>query len=322
MEFAEYLRAERERRRLRLDQVADKAPIAERHLATPERGDVRSWPGGMYTRAMMRAYAESIGVDREIALRQFERAVNQPAAPDDTPAARDESASPSRRWRPSRMLATAAAALVGLAIGVSLWRIAGADRPARAAAAEADQADRTMDTPVVEATRVEQPPAGEAVTAATGRSQRNGTARMDGIARVDGAARVERPLAREAVTATSGTAAEAPAARPRASEGHLVVRSTPPGARVTVNGIGWGETPVTIHHLPLGEKRVRLTMQGYLSQEAVVRLGPERPAVTVRLTLRERESSPKVSEGTSDGARRAGRTGRTILRRDRSAAVF
>ena len=32
-EFAEYLRAERERRRLTLDQVADETKIAQRHLA-------------------------------------------------------------------------------------------------------------------------------------------------------------------------------------------------------------------------------------------------------------------------------------------------
>jgi hypothetical protein len=57
---------------------------------------------------------------------------------------------------------------------------------------------------------------------------------------------------------------------------------------VTVNGIGWGETPVTIRHLEFGAKRIRLTMQGYISQERMVGLGPERPNGTARLTLRER----------------------------------
>ena len=39
----------------------------------------------------------------------------------------------------------------------------------------------------------------------------------------------------------------------------MMVMSTPTGARVTVDGIGWGETPVTIRHLPPGQKVVRLT---------------------------------------------------------------
>lgn len=262
-EFAEYLRAERERRRLTLDQIAGETKIAQRHLAALERGDVRNWPGGMYRRAMMRAYAESIGVDREFALQQFERAFDQPAAAHETPAERGERAPQSRRWRLSRMLVIAAAAGVGLAIGVGLWQVAGEDRPAPAGAGGVDLRAGTAAavTPAVETTRVEEPRTGEGPTA------------------------------------TSGTASEEPAARPLASEGNLTVQSNPPGARVTVNGIGWGETPVTIRHLPLGEKRVRLTMQGYMSQETVVHLGAGRPNANVRLTLREREPIAKESEG-------------------------
>src|SRR5918999_3071894 len=87
-DFAEYLRAERERRRVTLEQIADETKIASRHLEALERGDVRNWPGGMYRRAMMRAYAESIGVDREFALRQFEQAFDPPPAPSEpTPPA-------------------------------------------------------------------------------------------------------------------------------------------------------------------------------------------------------------------------------------------
>lgn len=36
-----------------------------------------------------------------------------------------------------------------------------------------------------------------------------------------------------------------------ASDGQLRVTSVPSGARVTVNGIGWGQTPLTIDHLLL-----------------------------------------------------------------------
>jgi hypothetical protein len=50
----------------------------------------------------------------------------------------------------------------------------------------------------------------------------------------------------------------------------LVVRTRPEGARVTVDGIGWGTSPVAIRHLPPGDKRIRVTKPGYGSSERVV----------------------------------------------------
>jgi PEGA domain len=52
----------------------------------------------------------------------------------------------------------------------------------------------------------------------------------------------------------------------------LVVTTEPAGARVTVNGIAWGVSPVTIPRLPPGDKRIRVTKEGYDSQERVLRL--------------------------------------------------
>ena len=52
----------------------------------------------------------------------------------------------------------------------------------------------------------------------------------------------------------------------------LVVNTTPRGARVTVNGIGWGTTPVTIRNLPAGVQRVRVVKDKYVSEERVVQL--------------------------------------------------
>jgi hypothetical protein len=63
------------------------------------------------------------------------------------------------------------------------------------------------------------------------------------------------------------------------------VISTPSGARVTVNGIGWGQTPLTIEHLPPGMKTVRVTRDGYVSQERFVDIRSNRPAVTLQVTL-------------------------------------
>jgi cytoskeleton protein RodZ len=64
----------------------------------------------------------------------------------------------------------------------------------------------------------------------------------------------------------------------------LIIRTQPAGARVTVNGIGWGESPVTIRHLEPGEKRIRVTMDGYTSSERSVMVD-EGTRETVRIRL-------------------------------------
>lgn len=257
-EFAEYLRAERERRRLTLEQIADETKIASRHLAALERGDVRNWPGGMYRRAMMRAYAESIGVDREYALKQFEQAFDAPPPSPEVAPPQPPPPVPAAftHWRPSRRhLLAIGTSVLTLAAAVIIWNLAGSLMRADGEVAGAAVAEPAPAVPTP--TRAIEPTA---------------TVKAGPVA----AARTQPP---EPI-ATTGSEA-----RPLASEGNLVVTSQPPGARVTVNGIGWGETPVTIKHLEFGQKRVRLTMQGYVSQERVVGLGPERPNANVRFTL-------------------------------------
>jgi hypothetical protein len=66
----------------------------------------------------------------------------------------------------------------------------------------------------------------------------------------------------------------------------MTVRSTPAGARVTINGIGWGETPVTIRYLPPGQKVVRVTKEGYESQQRIISVSDDSRSANVRVTLR------------------------------------
>ena len=66
----------------------------------------------------------------------------------------------------------------------------------------------------------------------------------------------------------------------------LVIRTQPAGARVTVNGIGWGVSPVTVRHVEPGEKRIRVTMDGYRSSERSV-VVDEGARQTVRIRLVE-----------------------------------
>jgi hypothetical protein len=54
------------------------------------------------------------------------------------------------------------------------------------------------------------------------------------------------------------------------SGSQLIVTSEPAGARVTVDGIGWGTTPVTIRYIPPGDKKVRVSRDGYAAAERIV----------------------------------------------------
>ena len=76
-----------------------------------------------------------------------------------------------------------------------------------------------------------------------------------------------------AVTPAAELAAGAPdvaAAVPAEMITQLVVLTRPEGARVTVDGIGWGTSPLAIRHLPPGDKRIRVSKPGYGSSERVV----------------------------------------------------
>jgi hypothetical protein len=66
------------------------------------------------------------------------------------------------------------------------------------------------------------------------------------------------------------------AGAPSSSITELVVTTQPAGARVTVNGIGWGISPVTIRHLTPGNKRIRVSKDGYIASERVLRVSEGR----------------------------------------------
>jgi len=54
---------------------------------------------------------------------------------------------------------------------------------------------------------------------------------------------------------------------------------------VTVNGIGWGQTPVTIRYLPFGKKLIRATKPGYVSGQRVLDFGSDHRVRSVRVQL-------------------------------------
>jgi transcriptional regulator with XRE-family HTH domain len=69
--FGAALRQERERRGLTLAAVSDRTKISPHLLRSLEGGDVSRWPGGIYRRGFIRAYAATVGLPPEPTLEEF-----------------------------------------------------------------------------------------------------------------------------------------------------------------------------------------------------------------------------------------------------------
>src|SRR4030095_14455940 len=76
------LRAARERAGLSLRQIADTTKLSAHVLSALEQNRIAQLPGGIYRRAIVRAFASEVGLDAEKTLRQFLEQY-----PDDVPVA-------------------------------------------------------------------------------------------------------------------------------------------------------------------------------------------------------------------------------------------
>jgi Protein kinase domain/PEGA domain len=94
-------------------------------------------------------------------------------------------------------------------------------------------------------------------------------------------------------------AAAPPAATPpaMATRGSIVVRSTPAGASVTLNGRWRGRTPLTLDRLQFGPYTVRVVQTGYAVAREEFNLSASQPAGTMDVRLR-RSSAPPEPEGS------------------------
>ncbi|MGE3189002.1 MAG: PEGA domain-containing protein [Vicinamibacterales bacterium] len=94
-----------------------------------------------------------------------------------------------------------------------------------------------------------------------------------------------------AVAPAAPPAPQAPA--PPVNPGRLLVRTTPAGAAVTIDGEAAGETPLTLRDLPLGTRTVRVSRAGYVPMERRVALTAARPSRSLELRLTaERPAAP------------------------------
>lgn len=244
--FGEFLKVARERRGLTLQQIASETRIPWRHLDAIERGNLDAVPPGVYRRAEIRAYADAVGLDRNLALSQLDHALGSSVAPAAmTPADPVDDGRARATWRALGAIAVVAAATM---FAVSLWNSEGS----RAAVNDPPAVSAAPVTPAIT------PPAAAPSQAAPSPAP---------------AASAAAPL----VTSKPVVAA--------ATDVALTITSDPPGARVVVDGIGRGATPLTIHNLTGGATRVRAIKDGFLSQERVVRVGAGTKPTTLHLAL-------------------------------------
>jgi transcriptional regulator with XRE-family HTH domain len=69
--FGARLREQREAQKISLDTVARQTKIKLTLLEAMEHDDVSAWPGGLFRRAFVRAYAQAVGLEPERAVREF-----------------------------------------------------------------------------------------------------------------------------------------------------------------------------------------------------------------------------------------------------------
>ena len=122
----------------------------------------------------------------------------------------------------------------------------------------------------------------------------------------------------------------APAASPRPTEraaatGHMVIRSTPSRANVTLNGKWRGRTPLTLDDLPLGRYVVRVVADGFRVAREEVTLSTRNASRTLntRLTRNARAAAAPAPAAPNQDAAEAGFTGSLhVDSRPRGATVL
>ena len=297
--FSELLLEARRAASLSVDDIAAMTKVPARHLDALEQGRVGELPRGVYRRGILRTYASAVGLDPSLVLERFSHAFGTDAAFSEW-----EVVSPPTRVRHAAPVQPAAGVVTGPVLLVSRRRpieqpvaksapmavrapvrpralgiVAGA-LPVTLLLAyplmRSDSSTSVVMAPILspEASTSSGPAAGGVVPVVDNQVPRGGDVRLP-----------PQPGASTTDAASTETDTEGDGS-PVQAESRLVVTSTPPGARVTVDGIGWGVTPVTIRHLPPGVKRLRITLDGYAGQDRDIRIGDDGGVVTARIVLR------------------------------------
>ena len=246
--FGEFLRQARERRGLTLQQISSETKIPWRHLDALEHRQLNAVPGGTYRRGEIRAYAEVVGLDKAIALERLDRALQASTAVA-APQRRASSTAPSRG---SSLLLVGLIALAAV-LATMTWNRVAAKRPIATVGIQPLSAVRTIDAWSAMSLPFVLPDA---------------------------------PITGEiAASAASDITASDTSTPPSPLDAGLTITSEPAGARVTVDGIARGVTPVTVQHLLPGDRRVRVTLTDFAAVERHVRMPDDRSSTSLHVIL-------------------------------------
>jgi serine/threonine-protein kinase len=197
-----------------------------------------------------------------------------------------------RRERRSVGLPIAAALAIGLGLGF-FGGYGARSRTGEAPAAETPAAETRQPAPTAVAPAATQPAPSAATPREPGREFTE-----------TAVAPAAPPLASPPAPPASSAGATPPAQpntrgdEPTAGPGRILVRSTPAGARVVVDGREYGPTPVAVRDLAAGTHRVRVTHDGYATVERRVSISASRPAQSLTIPLQRSGAAPEVAEST------------------------
>jgi cytoskeletal protein RodZ len=264
-EFGESLRRGREQKQRSLEEIADATKIGIHQLRVLERGDLHRLPAGIYRRAIVRQYAEAVGLNVEETMRELD---SVSAEVDVDVQKREVVVHPRADAGSSSPMTVLWSALIVFAVAAAATAWYRTDTATPESLGPVTEV--SAPTPEAEAPAV-------ALVTATQRVRAN-TADIE-LATAAAVPQTRKPTQTETASVVAADA----------TEGELRITSEPAGALVTVNGVGWGPTPVTIRYMPFGRKLIRVTKPGYVSAQRGFDFVPDRRARSVRIQL-SRES--------------------------------
>ena len=106
----------REQGGITLRTIADNTKLSVRTLEALERNEISRLPGGIYSRGLVRAYAEQIGADPETTVQEFIERFPDESVTGGSPYARDEEVNTDPPSQMMRRAMIAMAILIPLAL--------------------------------------------------------------------------------------------------------------------------------------------------------------------------------------------------------------
>ena len=114
----------REQRGITLREIADTTKLSVRTLEALERDDISCLPGGIFSRGLVRAYAEQLGVDPETTVQEFIARFPEASVSDGLPHRRPEEVNTDPPSMVARRVVMAVTVLVPIALIVGLSMLA------------------------------------------------------------------------------------------------------------------------------------------------------------------------------------------------------